>query len=89
MFRVGQKVVCVDDAPWETTGLPVPVRKKGIYTIQELSRIRSGLGVKLEEVDRRTYGYFRAARFRPVVTTDISIFEAMLAPVHNKEAQDA
>lgn len=91
MFRVGQKVVCVDPAHWERWGL----KKNEVYTIAELDICILGDPVmSLQELPYRLmqpwdpydngsahpFLGFKQSRFRPVVDTDISIFTAMLNP---------
>ena len=91
-FRVGQKVVCIDDeereGPGEYTVLPVKGR---VYTVRGVASWQwnsgvSGVGVYLEELYRPLTSFGEAPwgcdRFRPVVErkTDISIFKAMLTP---------
>jgi hypothetical protein len=87
-FRVGQKVVCVDDAIPTFARLvrwvfrfPWNLRRGEIYTIAKVSNI-AGPTVTLIEVKNPPLpeGAFWARRFRPVVErkTDISVFEAML-----------
>lgn len=100
-FHVGQKVVCVDDTPFGPlrsygTGLPVVGR---VYTVRRVAiwanwkRTEGGLGLWLDEFvrplasDGREHP-FSARRFRPLRTTDISIFQAMLV-TPPKEAVDA
>jgi hypothetical protein len=93
MFRVGQKVVCVDDIGdrlnrWET--LPV---KGAIYTVREVF----ATSVRLYEIVnqpgfyRRDDGFdtfdelrFMATRFRPIVSrpTSIAVFEEILRKVN-------
>lgn len=95
-FRVGQEVVCVDASiheEWTTPG-PGDVIHPGLdgleqgatYTIRGLYLQDDCLCVQLEEIVRDYDLWldcevgFSAARFRPIVKTDISIFQAMLAP---------
>lgn len=89
-FRVGQEVVCVDDAPRKS---PVPsvnwtyygpwVKRGAVYTIRQI--LEDGC-LYLNEVTRISFHGnpieppIAADRFRPIVKTDISIFTAMLAP---------
>lgn len=82
-FHVGQKVVCVDDS-----GSIYPVIKSQVYTISDMSQgsgldlrtkeIRYGAGVRVEEIPMHEFDWFAAERFRPVKTTSIEIFRAML-----------
>lgn len=81
-FRVGQRVVCVDDGP-HRDGTPSALRGGAIYTVHKCFQHRLGIGVLLVEVDLpRRFAGFYATRFRPAVErkTDISIFTAMLTP---------
>lgn len=84
MFRIGQKVTCIDakDAPMLTLG--------AIYTIRDLRGPRKqrwrgqsivGYSVHLHEAEPlRGYTGFAGERFRPYNprSTDISIFTEML-----------
>lgn len=93
MFRVGQKVVCVDARDTNSHGLPEIV-EGGVYTIRWVGVDDYKLCVRLVEVPRNALAPpfttppefldwpFYASRFRPVVErkTDISIFTAMLTP---------
>jgi hypothetical protein len=93
-FRVGQKVVCVDDAGTDETGRIELVRGT-IYTVRWQGFHWSDYYpeplycVRLEEVWRKDEWVgddnedcpFRASRFRPLIETDISIFTAMLPKV--------
>lgn len=76
-FFVGQKVVCVDD-----TGLICwPEMKAGnVYTISAIGPYGDSIHVDVAEVKTRIPLGWRHDRFRPVRTTDITIFTAMLAP---------
>lgn len=92
MFRVGQKVVCVDDGPsyW---GDAVPLLKNQVYTISGFRQpdYEGGdIGIYLVEVQVHEDEYytdsFLPSRFRPVVDrpTDISIFTRMLTDADEK-----
>jgi len=95
-FRIGQKVVCVDDfweAPPAADHLIRP-QKDQVYTVRDLAPgwiSSNGPAIRLEEIiNRKTLwqksGFcelaFKTSRFRPLVErkTDISIFTAMLTP---------
>ena len=84
MFRVGQKVVCVD-ASCVASGLAFsPLSEGGIYTIRAADVL---MGVLLVEVPCPSpFVAFRPERFRHAVErkTDISIFTAMLNPSRQK-----
>lgn len=80
-FRVGQKVVCVDDAPslgreW----FGYEPKEGAVYTIAGFSHGRYGDYQVLVLVELNHPWGYRASRFRPVAErkTDISIFTAML-----------
>ena len=92
-FHVGQKVVCVDDVFPFGSELNCPVNGC-VYTIRDFEYSDGGAnGMRLDEIvnEPRAYvdGFVEVAfflhRFRPVRTTDISIFTAMLAPIPHKE----
>lgn len=85
-FRVGQKVVCVDNKPHKGCAFlgDRPVEGE-IYTVRKTgltSWIDGRPGILVAEIRNLHDACFWADRFRPVVEkkTDISIFEAMLAP---------
>ncbi len=70
-FRVGQKVVCVDDGLGLTgalipeCGLPTPGR---IYTVAQVGKCGRGTpGVNIVELMHPIPCGWRATRFRPVV----------------------
>ena len=83
-FRVGQKVVCLDDE-----GSDGDLSRGRVYTITKINgdvlysaRAKSfSVGLELLEAHpSQGFHDFAASRFRPVVErkTDISIFKAML-----------
>lgn len=78
-FRVGQEVVCVDDE----LALDLGLKKGNFYTIASFhpapphSRDQSD---RVKLVETGPIQQWWQCRFRPIVKTDISIFEAMLAP---------
>ena len=96
MFYVGQKVVCVDADCGSMYGNPLVqytsclhgLKEKEIYTIRAIFNDGSeqwpGGNVYLEEIKRPFEDGMEAPysieRFRPLVETDISIFEKMLVP---------
>lgn len=83
MFRVGQKVVCVNNH-----GVPEPHKPdlQSVYTIASVRYVDNGWGVTLVELptfDTEEYfAEFCAERFRPAVDrpTDISVFTKILTP---------
>jgi hypothetical protein len=89
-FRIGQKVVCVDD-DWQEAGHEPPHPSEvdpvlgGIYTIRGIEGHADSLYFVLQEIVNPPRGsgnetWFEAVAFRPVVElkTDISIFTRML-----------
>lgn len=100
MFRVGQKVVCVNDQPRlielfpYRAGLPTNLQSGQIYTITGTTVDDSGEpGVYLAEAKSSLRPFrdgrersFWCGRFRPIVErkTDISIFTEMLTPAERK-----
>lgn len=80
MFRIGQKVVCMDDGI-ALNGIPVFVTSGNIYTI---GFIRHSGCIEVAGV----LGIYRADRFRPLVErkTSIEIFQRMLTPSRQKES---
>jgi hypothetical protein len=101
MFHIGQQVVCID-ADWsgkfDMGDCPNRPVKGEVYTIRGFRAPPhpEGVGVFLEEVVNAPFDYgmfgdvrepcFRAARFRPVRKTDISIFHKLLAPTPKVDA---
>jgi hypothetical protein len=92
MFYVGQKVVCVN-ARFERLGLRSEITplEGRVYTIRAIDPSRGGPSVAcllLNEIINAPREYadgfrecaFRATRFRPVVNTNIEVFQRMLAP---------
>jgi hypothetical protein len=80
MFHVGQLVVCVDDSGHPKFGRP-PLVEGRIYTVSHIEKIKSGIGLDLEESPcPRDDALYRQSRFRPLSETSISIFTAMLSP---------
>jgi hypothetical protein len=101
MFRVGQKIVCVDSRSgsgrWTDNDGPV---EGSIYTVRRcfvdgdgdailhLAEIARGPVARMRHGDNAGYS---ATRFRPIVErkTDISIFTKMLTPSDKKIGADA
>lgn len=96
-LQTGQQVVCVDVSD-HGRGLPSPALVLDrVYTVAETieapdiiesdgSLTKGGFGVRLVEI---TGQWFLARRFRPAVTTDISIFKQILADVPRAPAHAA
>ena len=88
MFRVGQKVVCIDD-DWGPAPEVQHWPKKGdVYTVRSIAVGRSNkIFIRLHEVvnpktDEHHEAEFWAECFRPAVErkTDISVFQRLLQP---------
>ena len=93
-FYVGQKVVCVDADGVGSSGSPLIEGRT--YTIRDLGPLpqwqtkipgvpADALGVRLKELRRWSpeqdpEGMYYTWRFRPLIETDISVFQAMLNP---------
>jgi hypothetical protein len=79
-FRVGQKVVCVDDrSSYCNASRSCPLKKMTVYEIVDICKTPDGAShLKVPGLEP----YFSSRRFRPLVErkTDISIFTAMLNP---------
>lgn len=83
MFKVGQKVICVDASPPRTAAAQMPLRliEGEIYTVRSIHTEPniSGYGVRLAEIlnpsivwrdgDEKEWSY-QPDRFRPVVSSD-------------------
>ena len=100
-FHVGQKVICVNDIFTITSHNIVPNRpvKGCVYTIRgfDIYPPLVGTAIWLEEIINPEVDFeedgvegtqepsFWAWRFRPIRTTSIDVFTAMLAPTPVKE----
>ncbi|UIY28734.1 hypothetical protein LZK73_18585 [Neorhizobium galegae] len=95
-FRVGQKVVCINDrgSPEFWNGCRL-ARKGKVYTVRSIFYWGEQSLLRLEEIVNPVFGYadgsedepgFEAEYFRPIVNrlTDISVFKAMLTPSKSK-----
>lgn len=90
-FHVGQKVVCINDRGIENDLFERGPTKGEVYTIRNIRTDKRGnVGFRLveivnqpnprrepDETGDREAGFY-ARRFRPVKTTSIEIFKAML-----------
>lgn len=98
-FRVGQKVVCVDDGNFDKTsqkfftGLP---KASVVYVIRSIIDRPHGWGVCLEGIVGKPHAdglenAFWHWRFRPVVEkkTDISALTALFNPANHKKLESA
>jgi hypothetical protein len=86
MYRIGQKVICVN-ASLDYKGISTNLIEKKIYVIEQICTDMFGIGL----VVAGAYSWhpskaYRATRFRPIVEhkTDISIFTEMLRPVKER-----
>jgi len=87
MFRIGQKVVCVDNKIRPRTAYPEILKNlkvNGIYHIVKITH--GGAGVHIAEVEAPGETSFFSDRFRPVIEhkTDISTFEKLLDTKNHK-----
>lgn len=76
MFKVGQKLVCIDESPFKGDrgfGNPSELKKNEIYTVDFLTR--NGLGVILVEFPQNEY---HKDRFRPL-ELDYSFVEKVIS----------
>lgn len=99
-FHVGQRVVCVDDREHRGArggGKTISGLKNGlVYTVREIVLEPGYLNhifFRLEELilPLATTGHeyaWESVRFRPVRTTNIEVFERLLAPSPTKELAD-
>lgn len=87
MFKVGQKVVCVDASP-TTSGLRCALTEGFVYTVSGIEdfELQGVGGIYVAEAtgidDAFHHPAFRITRFRPAVErkTSIEIFTKMLTP---------
>jgi hypothetical protein len=99
-FRVGQKVVCVDDArqPLTAQFTPNMPARGSVYTVRALDycAVSDTQGIFLTEIVNPVFDWanaprselaFKSTRFRPVKTTSIECFKALLAPVPKKQKE--
>lgn len=96
MFHVGQKVVCVYDSipePWASHLIPIKIGN--VYRVRDLPISPTGrAGIYLDGIHNPLHERWGMERgycpeyFRPVKTTDISIFRKILnsAPTYRVEA---
>ena len=85
MFRIGQKVVCVDASlPANPRHCMHPLVDRKVYVV------RAFAGPKCIDIDGSGRGW-QNWRFRPLVErrTDISVFKALLNPTPAKAPVDA
>lgn len=100
-WHVGQRVVCVDaHKPKVNIIISGSLRERAAYTVRSVFVHEGVVALRLEEIccvlwrAISPYGddqecAFEAARFRPVVESDISVFTAILDRVNKREVADA
>ncbi len=67
-MKAGDKVVCIDAEGWLDPDWPGPAPEKGgVYVIREALHFGAILAFSL--VGFSEYGFYRACRFRPAVST--------------------
>lgn len=94
-FHVGQRVACINAKRCKDADGRTQISEGCVYTIDWCGVDEDGnyililVGIKRLWFGRN-FGYF-ATRFRPLIETDISIFQAMLSPtpVKQRESEDA
>lgn len=100
MFKIGEKVVFVDDSGIfgseneRRVGVKFPI-KNNIYTIREIETLNGITGFRLEEIVNRVFGYnggkdvgekaFKAERFRKL---DYDFAENLLAEITESVMQE-
>ena len=92
-FRIGQKICCINTVPryGYSQECMDGLTKGTVYTIRWIGIYWDEPCVRLEEIHRPPFeGWeadvpYAANRFRPVKTTSIDVFTAMLAPSPVKE----
>lgn len=99
-FRVGQKVVCVDDTwvnPYWIKNTPNKPLLGAVYTIRCIRAGRRGCSVLIEEISNPLHSSgielgFYARRFRPLVErktdTGMSILKSILADAENYKVKE-
>lgn len=93
-FRVGMKVICVDDDWYGPHDLPLPMLefvknlpvKGNVYRVRSINSDDPVAFILLAEIinplppEPHDEVHFNSEYFRPVVETSIAIFEEMLTP---------
>jgi len=93
MFKIGQKVVCINDKKPSNRNVPVgltfPILNK-TYTIRDIILNKNQYGIVLEEIINPTYQSgveiaYSLDRFRPVVDSDV--LESLLNKIIQEELE--
>lgn len=95
VFRVGQKVVCIDAQPHSnmlSVGWLADVPIKGaVYTVTDITQRPKHVicecpnALRFAEIKNLADVGYCAHRFRPIQETNIDVFRAMLKPLPVKE----
>jgi hypothetical protein len=98
-FRVGQKVVCINARPnggWDPVFDHVFLARGAVYTISSVTSEFDVPAVQVAEINTeigRHSGWFRAARFRPLVTQspehDVAAFRKIAGHVPVLDSEGA
>lgn len=87
MFEIGERIVCVDAKTRKAHAPTTELVEGKVYTVRDISP--QG-GIYLEEIINEKHPYFNREwayfedRFRPIKSTNISIFLKMLEPTSEK-----
>lgn len=91
-FHINQRVICVDDKITNPRLRGLPLKKGEVYTISAINNtFKHGIHYKLKEIAEfpRVDYWAHHCHFRPLVETDISISQAILAdpskPIEDEE----
>jgi len=89
-FSIGQRVVCVDanfshEPVWRSCVRAFP-RRNSIYLIRDIRKVHELVGLCFEEIVNASADFaeghveaaFDSRRFRPVRTTNVEMFKALL-----------
>jgi hypothetical protein len=85
-LRAGMKVVVVDDS-YTAGGTDFEWPAGAVVTVSEVCLNQRGIPFVKIEGQRYGYSMWRPDRFRPVKTTSIECFKALLAPVPKKQKE--
>ena len=83
-FKIGMKVVCVDDTP-DWLGRELVIKKGEVYTIAEMFNWRGKLCVRLVEVKTEQAPGWYASRFRPAVSPKQEVSFTTGAPLDSEQ----
>ena len=84
MFKIGEKVVCVNDDQFNSN--PVGLLKKGeIYTIESVIELWGSICVYLKEIKAPNTGHYNIVRFRKLDHTFAEEVTARIEEEINQE----